>query len=299
MSESGPEARAGGYTLPASLRLGAVRLQVSDLQESIEYYTNTIGLRLHRKHAALAVLGTSRHEEPLVELVQKSGVAPVPPRGRLGLYHFALLLPDRPSLARFALHLAEQGVRVGTADHLVSEAFYLQDPDGLGVEVYADRPQSTWEMSGGELRMDTLPLDVNDLVTEAGDEAWDGVPVGTSVGHVHLHVGALDEAADFYRHGLGFTPTVAGFPGALFLSAGGYHHHLGLNTWAAGKEPAGEEDARMLEWRLQVPGEAEAREAARSLQSRGYSVSQQGDGWRAQDPWGVGVIITADSAVPG
>lgn len=296
MSERGQGTGANAFSLPASLRLGSLRLQVSDLQRSIEYYTKTIGLRLHRKHAALAVLGTSSHEEPLVELVEKPGVAPVPPRGRLGLYHFALLLPDRPSLARFALHLANRGERVGTADHLVSESFYLQDPDGLGVEVYADRPRSSWPSSGGELRMDTLPLDVNDLVTEAGEEGWDGVPVATSVGHVHLHVSDLDQAARFYATGLGFEPTVSSFPGALFLSAGGYHHHLGLNTWAGGQEPAGGGDARLLEWRLRVPEEEHARAAARSLESRGYEVSLEGDSWTARDPWGVGVVIEVDRA---
>ena len=153
--------------------------------------------------------------------------------GQLGLYHFAILLPDRAALGRFVAHLARIGERAGASDHLVSEALYLSDPDGLGIEVYADRPRATWRYDGQrQLAMDTRPLDLNSLVQAAGGEPWTGMPAGTVMGHVHLHVGDIERAAAFYHAALGLDKVVWSYPGALFLSAGGYHHHVGLNTWA-------------------------------------------------------------------
>ena len=140
------------------------------------------------------------------------------------------------------------------SNHLVSEAVYLSDPDGLGIEVYADRPRGTWQHEGRQLVMATEPLDVEDVVRAGGGEPWSGMPAGTTLGHVHLFVGDLDAAARFYHEGLGFDKTVWSYPGALFLSAGGYHHHLGTNTWAVGAVPAGEGDARLLEWEIVLPG---------------------------------------------
>ena len=163
--------------------------------------------------------------------------------GLLGLYHFAILLPDRQALGRFVTHLAEVGAHAGSADHLVSEALYLSDPDGLGIEVYADRPRASWTTSGdgderAEIVMATEPLDLRSLVGEAGGERWTGMPAGTVIGHVHFHVGAIREAEAFYHAALGFDKTAWTYPGALFLSAGGYHHHVGTNIWAAGSPAA-------------------------------------------------------------
>jgi catechol 2,3-dioxygenase-like lactoylglutathione lyase family enzyme len=170
-----------------------VRLQVSDLRRSIEYYERVIGLRVQREADSAAVLGPHGDDRPLVHLQSRSGVLPAR-RGALGLYHFAILLPDRAALGRFASHLSASHARVGMADHFVSEAFYLWDPDGLGIEVYADRPRSSWRHHSGELMMSTEPLDVADVIAEGAGRPWDGMPAGTTMGHVHLSVGSLREA---------------------------------------------------------------------------------------------------------
>jgi len=275
-----------GYRLPAATTLGTVRLQVADLARSLAYYEGVLGLRLLDRAGGVARLGASEGSAPLVELRERPGAAPVPRRGRLGLYHFAILLPDRPVLARFVRHLAEVGERAGMSDHFVSEAIYLTDPDGLGIEVYADRPRSAWRAEDGQLVMTTVALDVADLLRSAGDAPWTGMPAGTVVGHVHLFVDDLDRAAAFYHAGLGLDKTVWSYPGALFLSAGGYHHHLGTNTWAAGAVPAGSNDARLLEWELVVPTADDAAAALASLERGGARVSRTGSGGVASDPWG-------------
>jgi catechol 2,3-dioxygenase len=276
-----------GYRLSAEARLGRVRLQVADLARSLEWYQRVLGFRVLSRSAADAVLAAHGDDTPLVELHEKPGAAPVPRRGRLGLYHYAILLPDRAALGRFVAHLAEIGERAGASDHRVSEALYLTDPDGLGIEVYADRPRSTWRVDAGQIAMSTDPLDLDDLVRAAGGERWAGMPAGTIVGHVHLHVGDLEAAAAFYHQGLGLDKVVWSYPGALFLSAGGYHHHLGLNTWAAGAAPAGDDDARLLEWEILVPSPGDAEAALASLASAGHPAE---DGI-VRDPWGTALRV--------
>jgi catechol 2,3-dioxygenase len=282
-----------GYRLPDATRLGRVRLQVSDLERSLAYYRDVLGLRVLDQTRDRATLGAHGDDRPLIELVEHVGASPVPRRGRLGLYHFAILLPDRGSLGRFVGHLAQLGARTGMSDHLVSEAVYLQDPDNLGIEVYADRPRSAWRHEGRQLAMATEPLDVRSLVEAAGGAPWAGMPLGTVIGHVHLHVGDIDEAAAFYHTGLGLDKVVWSYPGALFLSAGGYHHHLGTNTWAAGAPNAGENDARLLDWQIVVPSAEDAEAAARSVEGAGYRVTRAGEGWQTTDPWGTTLRLSA------
>ena len=282
-----------GYRLPAETRLGRVVLQVADLERSLSYYQRVLGLRPLEGEPGRAVLGPHGDDTAIVELRELPGARPVPPRGRLGLYHFAILLPDRAALARFLAHLAALGERAGMSDHLVSEALYLTDPDGLGIEVYADRPRSSWRVRDGQLVMATDPLDVADLLAAAGGESWTGAPAGTTLGHVHLHVGDLERAADFYHRGLGLDQVVWSYPGALFLSAGGYHHHLGVNTWARGAEPAREGDARLVEWEMLLPSARDAATALDSLAVAGADVQRNGDGGMTRDPWGVGVRLRA------
>jgi catechol 2,3-dioxygenase len=277
-----------GYRLPEQTRLGAVRLQVADLQRSLAYYQEIIGLRVIEAAAGRATLGPVGANTPLLELRERPGATRAPRHGRLGLYHFALLLPDRAALGRFFVHLSHRGERVGAADHLVSEALYLRDPDGHGVEVYADRPRSSWQHTGGELAMATHPLDLHGLAQTAQGAPWTGMPPGTIMGHIHLHVGDLDLAEAFYHRALGLDKTVWTYPGALFLSAGGYHHHLGTNTWAVGATPAGANEARLLEWELVVPHAADVAAALNSLVAAGYPVEPDAEsgGGRVADPWG-------------
>lgn len=279
--------------LPADTQVGTVRLQVADLDRSIGYYRDVIGLEAVEARDGAARLTPASGAPVLVELHERPGAAPVPRTGRFGLYHFAILLPDRPALGRFLRHARRLGVALGAADHAVSEALYLHDPDGLGIEVYADRPADRWSYRDGEPMMGTEPLDADDLLEAAGDAAWEGVPAGTVVGHVHLHVGDLAKASSFYESALGFERTVSTYPGALFLSAGGYHHHLGLNTWSRGGPPA-EGEARLLDWEVVVPTAADARRAAERLADAGYATTPDDDGgWRAEDPWGTALRVRA------
>lgn len=272
--------------LPDALRLGHVRLQVSDLARSLDYYTSVLGLEARNVGNRTADLHALGLPAPLVVLEERAGTAPVQINSRLGLYHFAILLPDRAALGRFMAHLARTGTRIGASDHLVSEALYLRDPDGLGIEVYRDRPRSEWRVVNGELAMAVDPLDSAGVLAAGREEPWTGMPGGTVMGHVHLHVGDIETASRFYHETLGLDRIVWSYPGALFLSAGGYHHHLGVNTWAAGAPPASEHDAKLLEWRIVLPKSDDARVAAERLAAAGHAVSHESEGWLASDPWG-------------
>jgi catechol 2,3-dioxygenase len=283
-----------GHRLPAATHLGRVRLQVSDLSRSLTYYSAVLGLRVLQQNDSSATLGAHGSVTPLVELYERPGAAAVPRQGRLGLYHFAVLLPDRPALGRFLAHLRALGVRAGMSDHLVSEAIYLTDPDGLGIEVYADRPRSGWQARDGQLEMATNPMSVPDVLAAAAGEPWTGMPVGTTIGHVHLFVDDVERAARFYHDALGFDKMVWSYPGALFMAAGGYHHHLGTNSWAAGAPRAQPDDARLLEWEIILPTTADVDAAAASLAAAGIPVDRTPTGDAlADDPWGTRLRLVA------
>jgi catechol 2,3-dioxygenase len=248
-SDTGPrdpeELEAAGARAPAEISpattLGSVHLTVSDLHRSLQYYERAVGLKVLEQGGGRAALGAGGRE--LLVLVEEPGARPA--HGYTGLYHFALLVPRRRELAIWLAHAARDRVPlVGMSDHFVSEALYLSDPDGHGIEIYWDRPREHWE---GQVaaRMTTLPLDVDDLVAELeepGSEPFEGLPAGTAMGHVHLKVADVPEAVRFYRDGLGFGVMAMLGEQAAFLGAGGYHHHIGANTWesaGAGPPPTG------------------------------------------------------------
>lgn len=212
--------------------MGTVALTVSDLDRSREFYERAIGLQAaDGADGAIALSASGGH--PFLELRGDSS-APRLDRRATGLYHLAVLLPTRLDLAYALARLAEARWPLdGASDHLVSEALYLSDPDGNGIEIYRDRPRQEWRYSGGQLEMSTLPLDLEGVLSElsGATEPQPGAPAGTTIGHVHLQVADIAEAESFYHGVLGFDVTVRSYPGALFVSAGGYHHHLGLNTW--------------------------------------------------------------------
>jgi catechol 2,3-dioxygenase len=274
------------YRLPAETHLGRVKLQVSDLERSIDFYVNVLGLRVIEQSSDQATLGPRIADPPIVELVERKGARSVPRRGLLGLFHFAVLLPERAFLGRFLRHLKEIGIPAGMSDHLVSEAIYLQDPDNLGIEVYADRPRNSWATGERQLVMTTEPLDAGELIAAGGDHRWDGAPEGTVIGHVHLHVGDLEKAEAFYHRALGFDKIVWSYPGALFMSAGGYHHHLGTNTWARGAAGASEQDARLIEWEVVLPSATDVQAAAASISRSGFPIRSDSGEAIAADPWG-------------
>jgi catechol 2,3-dioxygenase len=236
--------------LPANIHMGPVELSVSDLERSLGYYRNAIGLDLLAGNGGKASLGAGGTE--LLRLVEEPGARPS--HGYSGLFHFALLVPDRASLGAWLTHAARDRVALtGASDHTVSEALYLRDPDHHGIEIYADRPREQWEGRVGQL-MGTVPLDLDDLVA-AADGDFDGLPDGTTMGHVHLSVADVDETTRFYRDRLGLDVTARLGDQAVFLSAGGYHHHLGGNTWnsrGAGRPPAG--TATLHSFTIVVPG---------------------------------------------
>jgi catechol 2,3-dioxygenase len=271
--------------------MGPVHLTVSDLERSLDYYRKVVGLDVLEQGAGRASLGADSTE--LLGLVEQPGAQPSD--GYTGLFHFALLVPDRPSLARWLAHAVRDRVPLtGLSDHYVSEAIYLRDPDRHGIEIYADRPRELWEGRVGE-RMTTEPLDVKDLLGEA-DGDFDGMPAGTTMGHVHLKVAAIPQTVEFYRDVLGFDLVVERVPQAAFLSAGGYHHHLGANTWESAGAPPPPPGSAALRHATVVLPSAEARdEVVRRVADRGQEPEATATGTLVRDPSGNAVLLTATS----
>ena len=285
--------RPSSNTIDPATEVGLVALAVADLARSIGFYTTALGFAVLDQAGGRATLGVDG--APLLLLSERPGAR----RWRgdaTGLYHFAILLPSRADLGRWLRHWLDLGLPFpGQADHLVSEALYLSDPDGNGIEVYRDRPRETWERVGGQVRMVNDPLDIPGLLA-AGDEpgaAWSGLPPGTRLGHIHLQVGDLAQAQRFYGELLGFE-VMAQMPGALFVAAGGYHHHLGLNTWhSRGAGPAPENFAGLRYFTLALPS-AEARDAVtRRLAAAGHAVREAGPVAMVADPWRTTIVLQA------
>jgi catechol 2,3-dioxygenase len=280
--------------IPTDTHIGKVRLRVADIDRLSEFYERVVGLPAAERNGELARLGPEAGE-PLVELVSAPG-APPAPAFSTGLFHLAILVPDRAELARSLRRVAGAGWRLtGASDHLVSEALYLRDPEGNGIEIYRDRPREEWGHDGGELRMATLPLDLEGVLGELGpgEEDANGMPAGTTMGHVHLQVADIPAAEAFYNRSLGLDVMVRSYPGALFLSAGGYHHHLGLNTWQSQGAPPPPEGALGLDrYELVLPSEDERDAAAGRLGETGDPVRLD-EGVLATDPSGNRVLLTS------
>ncbi|HEX6819616.1 MAG TPA: VOC family protein [Ktedonobacterales bacterium] len=231
--------------LPAATTLGAAHLTVADLPRSLAFYRDILGFVARETAPGVIALSAGPDAEPIITLTEQPGARPKPARAT-GLYHVAILLPSRLDLGRTLRRLVETDYPLqGASDHLVSEALYLADPDGNGLEIYRDRERDEWPRVGGQLVMDTLPLDLRALIREAiaDGREWTGIAAGTRIGHVHLQVADLDEAVRFYRDMLGFDLVMRMGNSAAFLSAGGYHHHIGLNTWGTAGAPQAPADA--------------------------------------------------------
>jgi catechol 2,3-dioxygenase len=274
--------------LSAQLRLGAVHLTVTDLDRAIGWYERSLGLRLQRRDESKAEIGDGNetvvvlHEDPEAR-----------PSGRhAGLYHYALLYPSREELARAVLRLIETQTPVqGMSDHGTHEAIYLPDADGNGIELAADRPRDQWiDFSEEFARGGPQPLDLNALLdTVRGESPSAQVGEGLRVGHVHLHVGDVDEGLAFYRDLLGFEER-ANLGSAAFVSAGGYHHHLAFNTWKGeGVGPPPPHTLGLLRWTVQLPTESDVAEVRARLDSTGAPAEASEGGFRVRDPWGIAV----------
>jgi catechol 2,3-dioxygenase len=269
--------------------IGEVHLTISDLDRSLRFYRTHLGFTVHQRGDGKARLGAGG---PDLLVLSQSETAPRV-RGATGLYHFAILVPSRADLARALRRLVDTDtVMQGAADHGVSEALYLADPDGNGIEVYRDRPRAQWPHAGGALAMDADPLDLDALLAESssGDNA--GLADGTTVGHVHLHVSRLPDAQHFYVNVLGFALMQRYGPSALFVSAGGYHHHIGLNTWAgvgAPPPPPGAIGLRHFVVRLPDAGAVSA--VVDRLRAASVRFETTSDGVRVDDPAGNAIVL--------
>ena len=275
--------------LPPTLRLGAVHLTVTDLDRSIAFYEDAIGLRLHRREDAVAAMGVG--EEDLILLYEEPEARRA---GRhAGLYHYALLFPSREELAHAALRLAATRTRIqGASDHGTHEAIYLPDPDGNGIELAADRPRERWprtlEFAGGP-----HPLDLDDLLdVVAGEEPHHQAGPGLAIGHVHLHVGDLERGLGFYRNVLGFEQT-AFIPGAAaFVAAGGYHHHLGFNVWRGeGVPPAPRDRVGLRHWTVVLEEQEQVAAVGERVRTAGIATEDHERGFLVRDPWEIAVLF--------
>lgn len=275
--------------------IGAVTLVVTDLARSLDYYQQNIGLQLHRRNDGQAALGAGGRD--LLILHEQPGARPVQ-RGRTGLYHFALLVPSRKELARTLRHLIDTRTPLGGAsDHAVSEALYLSDPDGHGIEIYRDRPRAEWEFPGGTLRMTVDPFQFESVLKEldGNEPPWDGLAPGATMGHIHLHVAHIPATEHFYRDVLGFDLMVRYGDAASFLAAGGYHHHLGVNTWAGVGAPPPPDDAARLGWyEVRLPDDAALDAVVERTRRAGLALESIDGGWAVRDPaWNLVHLVAA------
>jgi catechol 2,3-dioxygenase len=281
--------------IPPDTTVGKVRLRVADLDDLTTFYERVTGLEAVERDGGVARLGPAGGEA-LIELVGAPD-APRAPSYSTGLFHLAILVPDRTELARSLQRVAGAGWRLtGASDHLVSEALYLQDPEGNGIEIYRDRPREEWRRNGDELAMATLPLDLESVLgeLETREQPADGMPAGTTMGHVHLQAADIPSVEGFYNGALGLDVMVRSYPGALFLSAGGYHHHLGLNTWQSQGAPPPPAGALGLDhYELVLPSAEERDNAADRLAQSGADTERKDEGVLATDPSGNRVLLTA------
>jgi catechol 2,3-dioxygenase len=281
---------------PAALHpdtaLGPVTLAVAERDRALGFYRDFLGMRVLGNDDGRVTVGVEG--TPVLVLLPRPGLRPAPRRAT-GLYHAAILLPGRVELARVLRRLIESGHPFGASDHLVSEALYLDDPDGNGLEIYRDRPRQEWPRRGDGITLATLPLDADGVLRTLQDGAppWRGMPAGTRVGHVHLKVGDVAEAERFYHGVVGFDVT-ARVPGAVFLSAGGYHHHLGANMWeSAGAPPAPPDAAGLRAFVIFQPDAAALGTVRERLAAAGVDTRADGDDLVLEDPWRNTIVFRA------
>jgi catechol 2,3-dioxygenase len=290
MSITETEHQPNVAVLPAALRLGAVHLTVADLDRAVAWYQRSLGLRIHRHEPTEAWLGDGSETVVVLHLDPLAG-----PAGRhTGLYHYALLYPSREELARAALRLIATHTPIqGASDHRTHEAIYLPDADGNGIELAADRPRDQWPSGLGYDR-GPAPLDFDPLLaTVVGEQPSDRVREGLRMGHLHLHVGDIDEGLRFYCGVLGFEPQ-ANLGTAAFVSAGGYHHHLGFNIWnGRGVGPAPKHTVGLRHWTVELPTAADVAEVKARVQAAGLPVQTDSTSLMVRDPWQTALRIVA------
>jgi catechol 2,3-dioxygenase len=272
--------------LPAGTDIGTVTMRVSDADRALRWYGDMMGMELVDRTPERLSFGAGGKPSLFLE-VRPDATPRV--EETTGLYHVAILVPDRAALGGVLARIAKTGVRLGASDHLVSEALYIWDPDNNGLEIYRDRPRSEWHWQNGRVAMATEPLDRRSVAEEgiAAGAHLEPMPAGTKIGHVHLQVGNLEEAHRFYTGVLGFEQT-AGRGGAMFVSAGGYHHHIGLNVWhSLGAPEPTPNTCGLVEYEITVPDRATLEAAKTRLEAAGFATTGSGDGFRFRDPWNI------------
>ncbi|MEK3767439.1 VOC family protein [Paenibacillus sp. FSL R5-0887] len=281
--------------LQPDTQIGLVQIRVSNLERSLTFYQNVVGLRVLRQ-TGREVEMTADGQNVLLILREIENARVIRPNSVAGLYHFAILVPDRPSLGLVVRNLISSGIEVGQGDHLVSEALYIQDPDNNGIEIYRDRPKSEWKYDAeGHVMMSTDPVDVDGLLAASEGLSWNGLPAGTVIGHVHFHVGNLNKAKAFYVDLLGFELTANYGSAAMFISAGGYHHHIGLNVWAGQGAPAAPADTVGIDYfTLILTNEEERNAVVERVRQAGYAVTEVNGTPTFQDPWNIGIRLVLE-----
>jgi catechol 2,3-dioxygenase len=269
--------------LPAATTLGPVTLRVANSERALKLYRDTLGLTVLDQSPHRIALG-GESGAPFLFLEVSPGAPPRPRRGYAGLFHVAILVPARAVLGGVLGRITEAGIPLGASDHAVSEALYIYDEDGNGLEIYRDRPRDQWKWSNGQVHMVTLPLDLRNLLAEGAALVTKPVPAATRIGHVHLQVGDLAETEHFYTDILGFERTTT-MPQALFMSAGGYHHHVGANTWdSRNAPPAPPGMAGLVEFAIDLPNKTDLAAAKARLEAAGIKTETDGEGLRVRDP---------------
>jgi catechol 2,3-dioxygenase len=282
--------------LPSATHIGSVHLTARDLEAQRSFYEGALGLRVLESDGQ--TLGLGPDGGPVILWLTGDPDAPLRPHGTTGLFHFAVLVPTRADLGEALRRVVENGWRfTGASDHLVSEALYLNDPEGNGIEIYRDRPRDEWPRDGeGVIQMATLPLDLEGVLGEVdgAQHVPPVMPAGTHIGHMHLQVANLHDAESFYANTLGFEVMVRTYPGALFVSAGGYHHHIGLNTWeSAGGSPPPEGSTGLRSFEVVLPSSEDAERVAARARDAGAEVSTSDGTAIVLDPWRDAVLLTA------
>lgn len=314
MSEERENTSQIPFVIDAGAQIGMLALAVADLDRSLVFYTELMGF----EQVAPADLGVGEQPTtspsdgareatlgvggvPLLHLIEVRDARPWPQGGRsyTGLYHFAILVPTQADLGRWLSHWLSLGLPMpGQGDHLVSEALYLSDPDGNGIEVYRDRPRAEWTWVGDRVRMATDPVDVRGLLSAAAHEEvpWQGLPAGTRIGHMHLQVGDIAHAREFYADLLGFEVT-AEMPTALFISAGRYHHHIGMNTWhSRNASAAPPQTAGLRFFTIDLPSHAALSDVVARVRTAGVPVHEKNGRAMLADPWGNLLVLQVGAA---
>lgn len=270
--------------IPENTKILSASLKIKDLPNSLNFYSGLLGLKEIERESKSALLSADGKLPALIELYEDKNAKPVD-RHSTGLYHIAVRFPSRKALAEVFMNLFNNNTKFhGFSDHLVSEAIYLADPDGNGIELYVDKPKEEWKWNNGQIEMETLPLNLALITHELGDNppAWKGINPDTMIGHIHLRVSDLAKADSFYKGILGFDVTTRNYPGALFFSAGGYHHHIGTNTWSVQKtQHDGNNTLGLISYTINIPDKAvldEIKSKSKSIGIETEPISPAGNG---------------------